>query len=214
MWCIEELEENLSGRLKSVLLVALSALLLVCYGKAQIAVTEVNSAGAKVMLWEEENPVDSYFQGIETEALDKKQQYAYAVIYQECWEKEFANAYELLGQKTFLQSLIRKQAEQAAEHFQKYARAQGDLEAYCEYAQGEQKKEVDFTNAVKLNSISAETELLKEQTLKIYVQLLMNDKSTVDRLFVFSEQEAAKMLVQSGIGMANGDTDDKKGRNK
>lgn len=189
MWCFEEMEEKLAGRVKSVLLLAVSAWLVVCLGKVQ-------ETGDKV----EQNPIDMYFETVSTEHFSDNQEYAYALIYQECWEKELAHAYKQLGQKSPLITKSQEGVPEAGVYFLKYARSQGNLEAFFSREETEAVETAALAGKQSVAGIYGQTRLLKEQTLKIYEELLgAEGYAASQEQFVFSEKETKEMLSCTGL---------------
>ena len=190
MWCFEELEQNLGGRLKSVMILALLSLLSVCLGEIQkLRLTEETALQASSPA--EENPIDAYFRQISTENFSEEELYIYTLIYQECWEKELMNAYTLMAQKHPIMVSEKSGLPEAYNNFIKFAQTQGELEKYSGLAAEKEDQ-------------GAETELITEQTLNLYEKLsaALKGPDSLRSLFVFSRREAEQMLVRSGIGVS------------
>lgn len=183
MFCFEEMEDKMAGRVKSVLLLALLALLLVCYAKVG-----------------QNNPIDAYFQQLPADRVRN-------LIYLECWEQELAHAYDVLGQNLTGGYALPGTYNEAAALFRRYAAAQGTLEACYELAiQGEPPVETLLSGRLRALSEEKSLELIRDNTLRIYEQLLgqqgdngeIGDVTRRKELFIFSSEEAEAMLQNSG----------------
>lgn len=183
MFCLDEMEDKMAGRVKSVLLLALLTILLVCYAKAG-----------------QNNPIDEYFQQLPADRVRN-------LIYLESWEQELAHAYEVLGQNLTDSHALPATYNEAAALFRRYAAAQGMLEACYELAiQGEPPVETLLSGRLRALSEEKSLELIRDNTLRIYEQLLgqqrdngeIRDVTRRKELFIFNSEEAEAMLQNSG----------------
>ncbi len=130
-----EWEGRMGGRIKSVLIVALSALLLWVYAKAGesegFRVREVSS-GQAVGEPGDGNPVDRFFLG--GEDLSGSERDRWQQLYLDAWERELTHAYELMGEELPESFLAEGGGLRAGAAFGEFLEAQSSLEGY--YAQG------------------------------------------------------------------------------
>lgn len=222
---LEEWEEQLGGRVKSVLILALAAFLLVEYNNGNIIYRMVEPADSgKVAIYGEEaavpmtapagyeNPIDSYFQEVEA-SVPQELQGRFYLIYLECWETELVHAYNLLAQK-LPASFFEEDGygTDGQEAFWDFTLAQGYLESYYgndltaeDMATGRDVKigeNVETEGIVKAgNDARTRLELTRAQTLRIYQLILkeQNWNAELTGLFSFEEESARVMLVNSGI---------------
>ncbi|MCM1044598.1 MAG: hypothetical protein NC417_03725 [Candidatus Gastranaerophilales bacterium] len=152
----EDYEWKLSGRIKSVLIVFLSAMLLLFYAEMREQAPAPNEAESL-----RDNPVDSYFlemeQRISGNMRDRWQQ-----LYLDAWEQELAHAYELMGQD--LPELFFEEGGygmRARQSFGEFMEAQSYLEGY--YAGG--------MSGERGTTADARIELARAQTLRLYRQI-------------------------------------------
>ncbi len=190
----EEWEWQLDGRMKSVAIVALAALLLTTYGKMQ---GQKGIADGK-----EENPIDQYFEEraevFEEGGMEPEE---YFLIYLECWEMELAHAYECMG-KDVPESFWENggYGREAKSHFESFVREQGYLESY--YQNGAGYFAEDGTKEMEQGScdaLQARIELIRLQTLRIYetIQEKQDGIPPSGTWFAFDSLEAEKMLKNS-----------------
>jgi|GEM_PF-5788338 len=188
---------EIKERIKSVLIVLLALLLVVrqasLIGREEI-LSETSADDAVITLKEteaaaaENNPVDIFFQEIKIDYLSAVTKRDFANIYLDCWEKELENGYDMIKiQADAIVSYPDGYIAQSREACLQYAESQGWLEAY--YSVGGNEGEAFYCAY-----IYAKAELIKENTLRIYVLMERDGLDTYifDEAEVLSELESVK----------------------
>lgn len=214
---LEEWERELGGRVKTVLVLALAASLLVQYNKSNILELRpvqgsivqngdirLEQEAAESM---EDNPIDRYF--AEREAVVPAEQLRqYRLVWLECWEEELRYAYERLGEA--LPSSFWEQdgyLGQAREHFRNFVRAEGYLESYYEMhgEQGIQTAQEQGKPGADVTGLEVQLTLTREQTLRIHALIreqqglsTQAEKETEEQ-FTFEREAAEAMLKRVGL---------------
>ena len=193
---LEEWEEQLGGRIKSVLILALAAFLLMEYNNGNIAYRMVEPvASVKVTSeCENQNPIDSYFQKLEG-SVPQECMARFDLIYLECWEMELAHAYHILSQElpaSFFEA--GGYGTKGQESFSEFTLAQSYLENYYGSYVEKQEDLVRPGDAVKTR-----LELTKAQTLRLYQLIHKEQNLKLAELFVFEEEDAKRLLENSGV---------------
>ena len=189
MGYFEEMEWQLGGRLKSVLIVILSATLVFLYAGVRERSQEDGHAGAAlespmvVQTWGPgvyaegyDNPIDRYFLRIE-EQLPENMYDRWQQLYLDAWEMELAHAYELMAEEMpdnfFAEGGYGQRARQA---FEEFVETQGYLEGY--YAGG-----IPGERGIMVN---ARLELARAQAMRIYEQICEKEaKGEMEDLYLF-----------------------------
>lgn len=192
MFSFEEAERDLSGRIKSVLVVALAVALLVQYGRAEGLLKSVASVGTAVSAeyGPRGNPIDDYYTGIAGQAALESEpaERAMALLYQESWEKEFMHACGALA----------VQAEAAYGSAGPYAGSCG--KALAEYAEAAGWLEVLAGLRGTAERACAGAGIYREETLRIYRLLGLDEsESTWRESFLFDAGAAERELEECGL---------------
>ena len=162
MGFFEEFEWKLGGRLKSVLIVILSAMLVFFYA-AMRERAQADGQAADFGTAESfgDNPIDRYFLEIE-QSIPGNMRDRWQQLYLDAWEQELAHAYELMGQElpeTFFGE--DGYGMRARQSFGEFMEAQSYLEGY--YAGG--------MSGERETTASARLDLARAQTLRLYRQI-------------------------------------------
>lgn len=214
-----ELEWQLAGRIKSVLIVVLSTLLILYYAyttgdklsgnnlrEAPKSVTEADlsvfSADGQAVSYD--NPIDPFFLEVEKDMPEDLRK-RWLILYLDAWEAELAHAYELI-EGELPKSFFREDGygQRALQAFNSFSEAQGYLEDYYVndvFSLGGQQN--------SLTMIGVRLELIRTQTLRLYkeigergiVELRLGEDGQLEKrrlesadLYLFSEEDAMQML--------------------
>lgn len=210
MFSWEDVEFNLGGKVKSVLVVVLASLLVTQQGIAGGRESDaVSSAAVNSTVWED-NPIDDYFAGTEGAVNAAMPDVLYANIYLDSWEKELQHAYNILGEELG-EGYVKEYAREAGEKFRQFAGAQSWLESYLqnsahEETQNEGGETAAAGEAGALGAAKAysQVQLTRRITLRIYGLLKeygRKDKTYSGRegVFRFRQQEAEEALLECGL---------------
>lgn len=166
MGFFEGSEWQLGGRLKSVLIVMLSAMLVFAYAAMSGKRPDNGQAAGNAGVIDAYpdiggNPVDRYFLEIE-QRLPENMRNRWQQLYLDAWEQELAHAYELMAQELpetfFAEGGYGLRARQS---FGEFVEAQGYLEGYyADGIPGERETVAD-----------ARLELARAQALRLYQQI-------------------------------------------
>lgn len=217
-----ELEWQLAGRIKSVLIVVLCALLVLYYAyTAGDKLSEDNfgynfkenaesniETGVQVFVTDGQalsydNPIDAFFLG--EEEIPESMRKRWLILYLDAWEAELAHAYELI-EGELPESFFRENGygQRALQAFNSFSEAQGYLEDYYVndvFSSGGQEN--------SLTMLGVRLELIRIQTLRLYeeigergiVELRLSEDGQLEKrkleasdLYLFSEREAMQML--------------------
>lgn len=210
MESFEELEHNLSGRLKSVMILVLAVFLAILSGTKNTGVRELDTIGNFGITVVTENPIDKYFNSLISVDVEMSDQRAFAHIYLDCWEQELIHAYEMLEAHT--EAVTKSYSFRAASDFASYAETEGWLEAYYRNAAGAEtedriliQKEVSVEQVIcqdtlTVDRIYAQADLTRWQTLRMYELMRSkgNEQTGMETFFLFNSQTAQEALKQSG----------------
>ncbi len=210
---LEEWERELGGRVKTVLVLALAACLLVQYNKSNtlelrpVQGSTVQNGDIRLGQEAADNPIDRYF--AEREAVVPAEQLRqYRLVWLECWEEELRYAYERLGEA--LPSSFWEQdgyLGQAREHFRDFVRAEGYLESYYEVygEQGVQTAQEQGKPGAGVTGLEVQLTLTREQTLRIHALIRerqgMSEQAEkeAEGQFTFEREAAEAMLKRVGL---------------
>ncbi len=159
-----DLESNLGGRIKSVLILVLVTVILTFQGKIQNQGEQVVDSVS--VITETENPIDSYFEPIILDESSEEQLF-YATVYLECWEQELLNGYHMLQSKAYPElNYPEEYVDASREHFIKFAESQSWMETYYEHGD-------TILNGEPLTTkqIYNKAEIIRKQALQIYNML-------------------------------------------
>lgn len=191
-----ELEWQLAGRIKSVLIVVLGTLLVLYY-----AYTARDKPAEELSY---DNPIDIFFLGVEEE-MPESMRKRWLILYLDAWETELVHAYELIEEE-LPENFFREDGygQRALQAFNTFSEAQGYLEGYY-------MNDV-FSSDGQENSLTmtgVRLELIRTQTLRLYeeigergiVELRMGESGELEKkklgtadLYLFSESKAMQIL--------------------
>lgn len=183
-----EIENNLSGRIKSVLILALAAMLITFQG--QIHSQGVYPVITSNITTELENPIDSFFNEMTIIKEDNEEIQIFAAnIYLECWEQELFNGYHILQTQISNHLYPTEYVEASQKAFLEFMESESWMKTY--YEKGE-----DILNGSTLTveRLYNQADLIRQQVLRIYTML-----GEYESGFIFNDAETENIFKNRGF---------------
>lgn len=178
----EEIGQGVGGRFKSVIILALAALLLAQQG--YFHEREMISTGIETVM--QSNPIDSCFSSLSIAALSPEQARICAQVYLDCWEKELENAYTVLVGRDCFPGMD-NYVEEASRNFAAFAEAESWLEAYCNVERTE-------------GELATDKAYLQGQLYRHLVLRIHKEQGIVgEKPYIFDRNETEKVLREFGL---------------